>query len=397
MPDNAEPQVSVLMPTYKVDERIGRSLSSLLNQSFRDFEIVIVNDGDDYYIRQIVAAFDDSRLLLITNENRLGLAESLNLGLKKARGRYLARADADDYYPEYRLQKQYDFMEGHPEISVCGSWQQHVDPQGLPLFLHKPPLSHDLIQAALLFNCELCHSTLFFRKKDFMDNELWYDPDYAMEDFELWTRAVKKVKFATIPESLGYYEVHQGSRCQRSGAYAMDKNQEAVIIKQLNELGLTLEQKWGQILTGRDYQPDTVEGDQKPLRALDQLLQAIWRNNLRRGFYQKDALRQVLQLRWLRACPPASNPHFYLTSDFALPLTAWPAASKSKFLFYKTTSLAKRILQPVIFPLLAVASDQIARRVRHLVEEEIRDAAEGKMAGRETTSSPNYEEPPPRP
>lgn len=157
------PVVSVLMPTYNAEKYLKEAIDSILNQTFTDFEFLIIDDNSKDKTKKIIGKYNDKRIKLIKGPQK-GLAAALNCGIKKAQGKYIARMDADDISLPARFEKQVNYLEAHPEITVLGTWQEHF---GRWNFIHKAKATHEECKAELLFNCDLCHSTLMFRKEDF--------------------------------------------------------------------------------------------------------------------------------------------------------------------------------------------------------------------------------------
>lgn len=119
MPDN--PKITVFMPMFNAEKFIGEAVDSILNQTFKDFELLIIDDGSNDQSREIVEKYQDSRIRLYVNERNRGLPYTRNRGLELARGKYLAVMDADDISDPYRLAKQWNYMENHPETVVLAS------------------------------------------------------------------------------------------------------------------------------------------------------------------------------------------------------------------------------------------------------------------------------------
>ena len=196
-------KVSVVIPAYNSESYIMDTLWSILDQDFRQFEVLIINEeGSEDRTKECIALFNDPRVRVIQNKTKLGLAKSLNLGFQMAKGKYIARADADDVYPTDRFSKQVAFLDAHPEIDVCGSWQRHF---GKRNYIHKPPATKEEMRASLIFKCEVCHSTVMLRRDKFLALDVIYDDRYLSEDYELWSRVSPQMWFATIPEVLGEY------------------------------------------------------------------------------------------------------------------------------------------------------------------------------------------------
>lgn len=290
------PMVTILVPTYNSEDYIMDTVYSLLDQDFTDFEFLVVNElGSDDKTVECVSLFRDPRIRILQNEERLGLAESLNFGIREAKGKYIARADADDVYPRDRLSKQVRYMEKHPEIGVCGSWQRHF---GQRNYIHTPPASPEDMKASLLFKCEVCHSTLLLRREAFIQNELWYDNTYLSEDYELWCRASTKMGFATIPEVLGEYRWN-GDNITAQKMDRLDIEAQKLVARNLKDhLGMEIEEKDLILLSGwknpfYDSNPDYLQLREREERLLD----AIALRNKKVKAYSAEALKKVLDQR----------------------------------------------------------------------------------------------------
>ena len=120
-------KISVVMPAYNADIRYLReAVESILNQSFRDFELIVIDDGSTNETRDYLSSLSDGRVRLIRNQTNIGVTKSLNIGLRAARGQYIARMDADDLSLPERFEKQLAYMESHPETVMCGSAVQDI-------------------------------------------------------------------------------------------------------------------------------------------------------------------------------------------------------------------------------------------------------------------------------
>ena len=120
------PKVTVLMPVYNCEKYLRESIESILNQTFKDFEFLIINDGSSDKSAEIVESYNDNRINFVQNEKNIGLAASLNRGLDIAKGEYIARMDADDISLPERLEKQVRFMETNPQIGICGQLDKNL-------------------------------------------------------------------------------------------------------------------------------------------------------------------------------------------------------------------------------------------------------------------------------
>ncbi|MDB5017639.1 MAG: hypothetical protein JWQ84_2471, partial [Mucilaginibacter sp.] len=133
--EEINPKITVLMPAYNAGKYIREAVASVLEQSFTDFELLIINDGSTDDTVKIIRSFNDSRIVLLNQENK-GIAQALNRGLANAHAPYIARFDADDICLPNRLKTQYDFITAYPEYSVIGSAAEYMDADGHYIFTH---------------------------------------------------------------------------------------------------------------------------------------------------------------------------------------------------------------------------------------------------------------------
>ena len=204
-------KVTVLMAVYNGEKYLREAIDSILRQTFTDFEFLIINDGSTDNSVEIIKSYDDKRIHLVHNEKNIGLAASLNKGLKLAQGDYVARMDCDDISYPLRLEKQVKFMDKHLDIGICGAWMRTFGETKEEVLSY--PTSNEEISATLFYKSAISHPTIIFRKKIFQEFNIYYNPKliYA-QDFDLWNKLRAKVKFANIPEVLYYYRVLQSSQ-----------------------------------------------------------------------------------------------------------------------------------------------------------------------------------------
>ncbi len=215
------PAISVILPAYNAEAYIKGSIESILAQTFKDFEFIIINNASTDRTVEIVESFKDPRIKLITNPSNLGLIGSLNVGLKAARAKYVARMDHDDIaFPE-RLQKEYEYLEAHPEIVIVGTWSNIMDSQGSFIRLHRNPILNGVIKYELMFSNSLTHPSIMMRREIIL-KEGGYDPEWVnTEDYNLYSRIIRKYKLANIPEPLLNYRVHGASLTGESSSQAI--------------------------------------------------------------------------------------------------------------------------------------------------------------------------------
>jgi glycosyltransferase involved in cell wall biosynthesis len=197
-----QPKVTVLMPAYNAAKYIGDAISSVLEQPFADFELLIINDGSTDDTVKIIRSFNDPRIVLISQENK-GIASALNLGLSYAKAPYIARFDADDICMPNRLKVQYDFITAYPEYSVIGSAADYVDAAGHYIFTHHPAGHlNEEIQQLKYSVCPFIHSSVFYKKELIVSNGGYNEHAYTYEDHFLWVNILDNEKACNLSQTL---------------------------------------------------------------------------------------------------------------------------------------------------------------------------------------------------
>lgn len=198
------PVVTVLMTAFNAEDYIGEAIKSILNQTFKNFELLIVDDGsaDSTYTK--IMEFSDDRIRVIRNEKNEGIMESANIGLAHSRGKYIARIDADYIAVPSRLDRQVTFMEANPEVGLCGSF---VETFGSDVCIYRPPTSDNEICVNLLFGNCIVHSSVIMRHSVLVQYQLFYRLPLA-EDYDLWCQMSRVTQVHNIPEVLVRYRKH---------------------------------------------------------------------------------------------------------------------------------------------------------------------------------------------
>lgn len=224
-----EPLVSVVMPAYNADLFIDSALQSLIEQTYQNIEIIVVNDGSTDGTAEKIKKYSkfDERIKIINTKNN-GVAKALNRGIKEAKGEYIARMDADDISARSRLEKQIKFLINNKSIGIVGSAAKAIDSEGRELgkVLLKPE-NHNCLLWYMLFRNPFIHPTVVFRSE--IIKKLMYI-DTASEDNELWARAVKYTRFYNMPEPLLYYRVHDSQ--VSNNLYNESNNYKVFLLKQ---------------------------------------------------------------------------------------------------------------------------------------------------------------------
>lgn len=207
-----KPSVSVLMPVYNGLPFLKDAIDSVLIQSFKDYELIIINDGSKDKSEKIIKNFSDHRIHYVYQHNQ-GLAATLNNGIKLSNAKYIARLDQDDLMVQSRLAKQVEYLEQHPHCAVVGTWSEILVGSTLTDRGHYHPTSHETLRLELLFDNLFVHSSIMMRA-DAVREVGCYCEDKSRqppEDYELWSRLARKYQVANIPEILTVYREVEGS------------------------------------------------------------------------------------------------------------------------------------------------------------------------------------------
>lgn len=204
-------EVTVLMPVYNGEKFLKEAIDSILNQTFTDFEFLIVNDGSTDGTEAIILSYNDPRIKLITQPNG-GVAKALNTGLKQASGKYIARMDADDFSTPERLQIQYDFLQQNPGYILIGSDVNYISEEGEFIFRYiNPAYTHEQLKNVIYQDCSFVHSTVFFVKEIAISLGGYPERAHSFEDHLLWTKFIREGKICNLEMVLGSYRFNVSS------------------------------------------------------------------------------------------------------------------------------------------------------------------------------------------
>ena len=208
------PEISVILPVYNGGRFLRGALDSLLGQTFRDFEIIAVDDGSTDRSNEILetCASADPRVRVMRRANT-GIVGALNDGIAAATGEFIARMDTDDFSLPQRFEKQHAWLAAHPDCVALGTDVLYTDPEGAPLIQHHPVETHEDIMAQLLAGNggALIHPTLMVRRRA-IEVAGRYSPRYQwIEDLDLYLRLSDIGRLANLPEVHLHYRQHLSS------------------------------------------------------------------------------------------------------------------------------------------------------------------------------------------
>jgi glycosyltransferase involved in cell wall biosynthesis len=294
------PAVSVLLPVHNGASYLSEAVASILRQTYADFELLVVNDGSTDGTASILRNCADYRLTVIENERNLGVIPSLNRGLITARSEFVARMDADDIaFPE-RLRRQVDFLHGHPQVGLCGTWFQTFGtarPKAV-----RPPTQPEDLAARLFYESPLAHSSVMFRRALFVDHGLQYSLDYPhAEDYELWVRTAEFTGLANVPEVLLQYRQHGEQMSNRKTA-EQNATVRKILVRQLRKIHPEADaiECDKHVTIFRDWLSEKAGIDVNYVETWLRLLVA--RNESAGCPFPRDAFRRALGIVWWRYC-----------------------------------------------------------------------------------------------
>jgi glycosyltransferase involved in cell wall biosynthesis len=205
------PKISVVMPVYNNERYLRTAIESVLSQTLGDFEFIVISESDtSSESRSIIDSYSDGRINHVRNESRLGMIESLNVGLKLARGEFIARMDADDVCLPDRFAHQLEYLDSHPDVGIVGSASRVVDDSGSTVLIDIRPHEAVMSRWMSLFGPPVSHPSVMVRTQ-LMRQIGGYDPSMICEDYDLWIRALDVTKIENMPEILLVRRVHDKS------------------------------------------------------------------------------------------------------------------------------------------------------------------------------------------
>lgn len=228
------PRISVLLSVFNAEQHVHKCIESILNQTYRDFEFIIINDASTDSTNKVISSYNDSRIKLINNEFNLGLTKSLNKGLFIAKGEFIARIDADDEADLIRFEKQIKFLSQN-NMAFCGSRIRAINELNKEVSYFDVPVEPHIVNALVFFKNVFAHPSLMMRKSCLLDiggydEEFKYAQDYRLI-LQLFTRRHLGVN---LKDELINYKVNSESISQK---YSKDQNYYAcrAIQKTINE------------------------------------------------------------------------------------------------------------------------------------------------------------------
>ena len=204
--------VSVLLPVYNAEAYVGKAIESILTQSHRNFELLVIDDGSHDGTPDIIGRYvsTDPRVRVLRHENR-GVGYTLNRGIREAQGRYIAELGADDLALPGRLEKQVEFLATRPDYVAVGGYLRIVDPNDRPIGLRTYPTTDARLRACMMLYNPFGSPAIMYRRDDAIAAGGYTARFSTCEDYDFLLRLAKRGKVANLPEPLTAYRFHGDS------------------------------------------------------------------------------------------------------------------------------------------------------------------------------------------
>jgi glycosyltransferase involved in cell wall biosynthesis len=322
---NDNPLVTVFMAVYNGERYITEAIKSILNQSFDDFELLIINDGSTDNSAGIIRKFDDPRIRLLSNERNKGLFYTRNRGISEARGKFYATLDCDDVSTPHRLELQVKFFQENPDYVICGGQGRIINSDSKIIGAVNAPVGNtEFLRVMHLFSDPFINSATMIRKEilDRYSFRPYYEP---AEDYDLFQRISEQYKIANLSKVLVHYRVHELNVSEKKEDIRVAAEHQ-IIERQLKKLGVCASKadlKRQHCFVSKKFPQDYN------LKAFEDWLLCLDRVNLKTRYYPVTEFREALFYQWANALS------FYLGSYAILmkPFTPIARLQKKRFVF----------------------------------------------------------------
>lgn len=295
-----EPLVSVIISTYNEEKYIIDSINSILNQNYKNIEVIVVDDASTDNTVNLIKNLKNDKIKLYINDVNKKLAYNLNFAILKSNGKYIARMDADDISRKNRIKMQVNYLESHKETDIIASFAKTFGDSNI---IKKSLCSYDEVRATLLFTNPICHPTVMFRKSSI---DFTYDERcVAGQDYELWSRIIDRKKIEILNEVLLDYRV---VKRQRNPKYLQIQKENGLkarkyLFDKLFEFSYDKDKYWEIFkllidIDFADFKPKTQKQMENLIKFSDYLLEENRKKKVFEEKTFKKALEKVIFWQW---------------------------------------------------------------------------------------------------
>lgn len=296
-------KVSIIMPVFNAEKYLAEAISSIIDQTFNDWELLIINDGSTDSSKSIIEAQTDKRIRYVENETNLGLIATLNKGISLCNSQYIARMDSDDAAHPERLNCQVRFLDKNEDYLMCGTSAIVVDEKGNRSGSIVNPTRNEDLQISLFFTNPFIHPSMMIRRSA-LRNLRFDQAALHVEDFELWTRIAEKGKVANLSYPLLNYRWHNAN-VSSSNATIQESSKNEIIRKQLEKLDIKASDADLKVhrLTFNLYtlgHATKVKADN--INAIREWFKVLIKKNKNKHLFRSSDLEAFLWSRWFVLC-----------------------------------------------------------------------------------------------
>ena len=235
-----DPHISVIMPVYNDGSFLNEAIESILYQTYNNFEFIVIDDGSTDNSLNIIKSYGDQRILILQHDKNKGISKALNYGLRYAKGRFIARMDANDIALSERFDKQIKYLIKEKEIGLVTCLHENINTEGKPIQTLNRDISPSNSQVCTFFRNYIPHSSVMIDRDIITD--IKYNEDCAAEDFDLWIQLSEKTEFYMIPDVLMKIRIDKKGLSQRNKQNC-ELSQKRIIKQKLEQLGIDANDK----------------------------------------------------------------------------------------------------------------------------------------------------------
>lgn len=292
------------MPVFNAEKYLQEAIDSIIQQSFTDWELIIINDGSSDSSEDIIKSYTDTRIKYYQNEKNTGLISTLNKGIDLCQGEYIARMDADDISEKERFNIQITFLKENKEYAMCGSYAKVIDENNNQIGKILNLSTNNYLQINLLFSVPFIHPSIMIRSDVLKKN--YFNSEYKhAEDYELWCRIANSYKVANIPKFLLKYRWHT-TNVSVTNAEIQENIKNRIIFQQLQNIKLQPSEK--ELLLHKvsfqqfDSKTEISKKAFEDFLELDIWFKKIIEANKKLPRYNESSLIAFLWSRWIVLC-----------------------------------------------------------------------------------------------
>lgn len=229
---NHKPLVSVVIPVYNGEKYIEETIKSILNQTYPNFELILVNDCSPDNSHLILHKYEklDKRVKNVKNQKNIGISSTINNGITHARGKYLAMSDQDDISYPTRFEKEVGFLESHEDFGMVGSCFDNIDDKGNIINSFDPPLNETDFYWWMIFSSPVCAPSVMVRMSCLRENNIEFRSEFDLtQDYDVWSRLCKVSKGINLKDKLTGYRLHSEQNTSTSFAKQQERATQVTI------------------------------------------------------------------------------------------------------------------------------------------------------------------------